>query len=648
MAGQPSHTLDPAPATSIPRGGKPSQSGRATTPRNLLKAHFTESDLAKILASVPRRPLLPTIGAKEWRDAASNPIVKKWMEPIAQLAEKELGLPMNLLTDEIYREFYTKGTRLSFETIFFDRRRILSRAAICALLSDGAERKKWIESLTEKLIELDSEFSWAAPAHVNSPSGRDAHRIDIFAAETASLVAEILDIFSAVLPEDFVTRMKWRLGNQYFDNYLNRHLDFWWVKSPNNWNAVCHQGVVGVALAIEEDPEKLARMLLLMSKYLPNFLGGFGSDGGCAEGPAHWQFGFGAFCVLNEELEVRSGGQLSLIEDDVQVREIAKYGPRVSLSNFHLVNFGDAPRTGALNPQLLAYLGTRFDDESCRAHADRCYQRLVETGINLQSQKCDLRYLSRVFLSCPRDVSKEIPTTIEGVFLHDLGIVISRSKDRKGNLWEFAAKAGNNTEPQNHNDCGSYILNINGVPIVTEIGAPEFRKDYFGEKRYQFLASRTSGHSLPISNGSEQVAGPRHVSSVISREIDANHVLFSVELTNCYPSTAHCTEIVRGFELDKRKGILRVKDFYDLSKQDSFETAVMTDFDAVIKGAVAILKTPFGDVFIRPADDTILVGTEELDYRDSGGVSRKIYRVTMRPADLATQRVVTYDIELGE
>ena len=616
--------------------------------QNLLRANLTESDLTKILTSTPRRPLLPPLGAQEWSEAAANPIVKNWVEPIFQLAEKEVGLPMNILTDEIYQEFYAKGTRLSFETLFFDRRRILSRAAICALLSEGTEREKWIDSMTEKLIDVHSEFSWAAPAHVNSPSGRDAMRIDIFAAETANLVAEIIDLFGTALPQDLVTKLSWRLKNQYFENYLNRHLDFWWVKAPNNWNAVCHQGVIGSALAIEEDHESLARMLLLMRKYLTNFLNGFGSDGGCAEGPGHWQYGFGAFCVLNEELETRTGNLLSLIEGDAQVREIAKYGPRMSLSNFNLVNFGDAQRTGALNPSLLSYLGSRLNDESCAAHGHRGYQRLAETGINLQSQKCDLRYLVRVLLHCPRNLSSQAAARQDDVYLHDLGIIVSRSKDRRDNLWEFAAKAGTNAEPQNHNDCGSYILNINGVSIISEIGSPEFRKDYFGEKRYQFLAARTSGHSLPIINSNEQVAGPKHGSKVLSHEMIANQVQFSVDLTDCYPATAGCAEIVRGFDLDKRKGILRVKDFYELTKQDAFETAVMTDFEAVIKGAVAIIKTPFGQVFIRPADNTVLVGTEEFDYRDVTGTPRKIYRVTMRPMNMATQREVSYAIDLGD
>jgi hypothetical protein len=36
------------------------------------------------------------------------------------------------------------------------------------------------------------------------------------------------------------------------------------------------------------------------------------------------------------------------------------------------------------------------------------------------------------------------------------------------------------------------LLNIDGKPVVVEIGAPEYVRDLFGKKRYEFLAARTT------------------------------------------------------------------------------------------------------------------------------------------------------------
>ncbi len=612
--------------------------------RNLLKSPLTIEELEHILSSNPAQPLIPQLGAEAWSEAAANPAIQKWMVSIRLLAEKEAGRAMPVLTEELYREFYANGNRLNFETVYFERRRALARAAVCTLL-DGGDR--WHESLRDKLEEIYSEFSWAAPAHVNTSSGRDPMHIDLFAAETANMMAEIVDLFGSVLPGDLIAKIYWRLRGQFFDNYLNRHEDFWWAKASNNWNAVCHQGVLGAALAIEPDLSLVARLLHLGKRYLPTFLRGFSADGACSEGPGYWQYGFGAFAILNAQLEARTGGELSLFEDDGQVRQIAKYGTRISLANFHFVNFSDSPRAGALNPSLLSYLGARLDDANCRNHGYRGYQRLEQTGLNLQGQRTDLDYLVRLFLNTPADLSRETPVETEDVHFKEVGVLVAHGRDSRGHLWDFAAKGGNNAEHHNHNDCGSYILNIDGFPLVIEIGAPEYTRDYLREKRYQFLAARTQGHSLPIINGFEQAAGPKYAAKILRGELDEDHVEFSIDLTACYPAEAHCSEIVRNFYFDKQNGNIRVRDFYELIQSESFESAVIVDQEVEVAEGVASLTAGELKLIIRPFGETVFAGVEEHEYRDHSGVTRKVKRIILKPAKVDQQKFVGYDLVLA-
>lgn len=611
---------------------------------NLLRSNLSEQDVATILAAHPPRPLLPPLGAREWKMAAANPTIQRWVAPLKQLAQREIDKPLAPLTDDLYREFYASGARLPFEAAYFERRRRLSRAAICALLAEEKERGPWLASLTEKLRGVFGEFSWAMPAHVNSLSGKDPAHIDLFAAETANLMAELITLFGTELPADLVREMHWRLRTLVFENYVNRHEDFFWTKATNNWNAVCHQGIVGAALATVEDHRLLASMLMLARRYLPLYLKGFGKDGACSEGPGYWQYGFGWFCMLNEQLETRTGGALSLFEGDAHVAEIAKYGPRVTLANFHFVNFSDSPRTGALNPSLLMYLGRRLHDETMLAHGYRSYQRLDQTGINLQGQRTDLMYLVRLILNVPTDAEDENAITPEDVMFGDVGVLVAHGFDERGNLWDFAAKGGHNAEHHNHNDCGNYILNINGKPLVVEIGAPEYTKDFFRENRYQYLAARTLGHSLPIINGCEQAAGPHYAAKVLSHELTEDHIEFSLELTACYPPTASCSELVRSFHLDKRKGRLRVKECYELLKHDSFETSIIAEEPITLSGERAAVIA--GTLIVRPSDDTVIAGVQEHEYRDHSGASRKVYRLILKPSNIAAQHAVGYELEL--
>ncbi len=613
---------------------------------NLLRSSPSLDDLQRLLAQSQDQPLLPRLGAPAWLEAASDPSIQKWIDPLRQLARKEVGRPMPLLTDDLYREFYATGARAGFEAVYFERRRILGRAAVCALLE--TDRAMWVPSLVAKVREILSEFSWAGPAHVNSHSGKDPSRIDIFAAETANMLAEIVDMFREVLPEDIVGEIYWRLHTQFFLNYLNRHEDFAWTRESNNWNAVCHQGIIGAALAVEVDLDIVARMLLLAKKSLPLFLRGFDADGACLEGPGYWQHGFGAFANLNAQIEARTGGELSLFVGDAHIRQIAKYGPRVCLENFHLVNFSDSPRTGALNPALLTYLGSRLVDDLCRAHGYRAYKRLNKTGINLQAQRADLTYLARLLLNAPRDLSQDVQVAREDVYFKDTGVIVSHGRDIRGNMWDFAAKGGNNAEHHNHNDCGSFILNINGHAFAIEIGAPEYTKEYLREKRYQFLAARSQGHSIPIINGFEQSAGPKYLAKVLSAEIGKEQTEFSVDLTACYPSEAHCSEVVRTFQFDKKNGELRVRDFYELFEAESFESALIVDQEVTIRDAVASISLGGMTLLCRPFGDTIISSVEDHEYRDHSGVSRRIKRIILKPSKIERQNFVGYDLLLAE
>jgi hypothetical protein len=610
---------------------------------NLLQTNFSEHELASIIASCLPRNVLPPAGSAEWLAAEKNPAVQKWLVPIRDRAETEAAKPMPELSEEILREYQSSGLRVNFETVYFERRRQIGRAAICALVDPGHTR--WHESLRRKIHELLSETSMGLPSVAN-PSAKEPAQIDALAAESANLLAELVGLFGEVLGEDMVATIKSRLHEDFFRNYILHHEKFGWTRSADNTNAVCHQGVIGAALLVEDDAILLARMLFQAKKYLSVYLGGFGKDGGCPEGPGYWQYGFGRFCVLNEQLETRTNGRLSLIEGDEKISAIARYGPSVALNNFHFANFSDSPQTGSIKPSLLHYLGERLDDDFFRIRAYAGYQHLHRTGLNFQTQRCDLFYLGRLFLHCPQDLSREVEVGYEDVYLPDTGIVVAHGQDTAGNFWDFAAKGGHNAEMHNHNDCGSYILNINGTRLIVEIGAPEYARDYFRERRYEHIAARTLGHSLPIVNDREQSGGPHFNSKILVVDMDGENLHMVVDLTHCYPHDSGASEVVRDFKWDKKQGCLTVRDYYELTRQESFVTAIITDKQVTITDDRAHLLSDAIDLVIRPLKNTQFAGQKEHSYRDHNGIPRRITRILLAPDDLEKQRSIGYEITL--
>lgn len=75
----------------------------------------------------------------------------------------------------------------------------------------------------------------------------------------------------------------------------------------------------------------------------------------------------------------------------------------------------------------------------------------------------------------------------------------------------LALKGGNNNEPHNHNDIGSFILSYAGEIFLTDLGCGEYTKDYFkDDTRYKIFNNRSISHNVPLINGEEQKAGDKY------------------------------------------------------------------------------------------------------------------------------------------
>jgi hypothetical protein len=608
-----------------------SSSAKGTPQSNLLGGSWTYESLREVVARHPARPLLPPLGSAEWRLAARKPFAQKLVAPLRALAEPEWDEPLPILTDALYAEFALTGVRINFERVYFERRRRLARAAICLLMAEDGDpwKPRFASSFQEKFQDVFEEVSWALPASVHwdtdDRSGKDPLEIDLFCAETANLMAEGLDVFGAVLPQDLQACVRERLQRAVFENFLSR--SFSWQNKTSNWNAVCHQGILGAALSQVNDADQLAAILLRAREKLPRFLEGYGPDGGCSEGPAYWDYGFGWFAVLNAQLEKRTEGELSLFEGNPLVRSIARYGPLVSLSKGMMVNFADGFPSGGLDPALLTYLGERLDEPSCTAAAAENFRRLDRDGVAISSVRTDFFHLSRWMLVCPEEPPRGMFSAPDCYF-PDLGVLVARGTDAQGRLWEFAAKGGHNAEHHNHNDCGSFLLNVDGRRRLVEIGAPEYERDFFlPAKRYEFLAARSLGHSVPLVNGCEQRSGAEFAARILRAEYGGERVEFAVELSGCYPVEAKCQRLQRTFVWEKSAGRLTVTDEYELDEPGAMESILICLERPVLRGD----DVSVAGVRVQPAENTRFVGCEVCTYRDHAGKDAQVYRLRFRP-----------------
>ena len=98
--------------------------------------------------------------------------------------------------------------------------------------------------------------------------------------------------------------------------------------------------------------------------------------------------------------------------------------------------------------------------------------------------------------------------------------------------------------------------------MLNDFGAGEYVKDYFSEKRYEFLVTRSLGHSVPYINKKEQMAGEEYCGKLI--KADGNECI--MEIAGAYPDDT-LKSLRRSFRCEKDGMVLR--DEFEFSQQPS-------------------------------------------------------------------------------
>ncbi|MFD0560340.1 heparinase II/III family protein [Stackebrandtia endophytica] len=122
------------------------------------------------------------------------------------------------------------------------------------------------------------------------------------------------------------------------------------------------------------------------------------------------------------------------------------------------------------------------------------------------------------------------PSPVGTAWLADLSWLICREPVGTA----FAAKGGNNAEPHNHLDLGSFILAVAGEQLLADLGSGVYDAAYFGPERYGALHTSAAGHSVPIVAGVDQRPGEDSVARVIDQVSTDEHVGLELDLSEAY------------------------------------------------------------------------------------------------------------------
>ncbi|WP_168119795.1 heparinase II/III family protein [Paenibacillus sp. HB172176] len=478
-------------------------------------------------------------GGRTWsehrREMAGAESHRELLQEIQAEAERLLASEEPLLTDALFNAFEETGERLSYERVYFEKRKRLNSFAIMTLLHPDSLR--YSSALEAAVLAICEERTWCLPAHYKKELGPNT--IDLFAAETGFAMAEISALLGDGLPGALRERMTEETERRILAPFLSDG-PYHWERLENNWSAVCAGSVGSAALYLVDDNERLSTILARVMEAMRCFFDGYGNDGACTEGYGYWQYGFGFYTYFAALLKESTEGRIDGFEGE-KLRQIALFQQRAFSSGHTIINFSDSNQRSGVFMGLSSYLHDLFDEvaipnSKLRApYAEDHCGRWAHAIRNLVWVK-------------PSDFLASGDWPVESHYLQDAAWLMSRSTDEQGHTYCFAAKGGHNGESHNHNDCGHFILHASEDVLLADLGSGMYTKQYFGSERYEFWCNGSQGHSLPIVNGSCQAAGKEHRAVVRDASVEEARSLFTVELTEAYPAEAGLKSFIRSFE----------------------------------------------------------------------------------------------------
>ncbi|MCQ4085357.1 heparinase II/III family protein [Saccharibacillus sp. JS10] len=550
-------------------------------------------------------------------------------------AEAELSVsePMPILDFHTFKKFHEQGTRLEYEQLYFGRRGRLLSLSLAFIID---EDQKFLTSLEAIVWEICNEYSWALPAHLSYNEEKDSNHklphdvVDLFAAETAQALAEMLALVGDRLHPWIAQRVHQEIERRVFDPCFGSKRPFFWFSADHNWAAVCG-GAVGVAaMLLMTDRERLAWAQTKVVNAMESFLSGYGEDGCCTEGAGYWTYGFGYYVYWAEMLYTFTNGEINMLQND-KARRIAQYASKVTLTSPDCVNYSDCESEVHFHPGLMSRLRVRLHIHTPNVvvppsfHKDHTYRWAHQI---------------RNLFWYEETQSAESGIISESVFFENAAWIIDKKATSSG-LFAFSTKGGHNDEPHNHNDLGHFILHIAGDTLLSDLGPGMYTQDYFGERRYEHLHTSSLGHSVPVINGAVQQSGQDYTASVLQNEYSESTLRIKLDLTKAYGTESGLSSYIRQFSWsvkeNERKSELEIEDQFEFTTVTTYEIIehLISLYRPILQSGVICWRGNRGQAELQYDPSTLEAKVEEVQTHKHLGESQTVYRIALRAVGVA-------------
>jgi hypothetical protein len=284
------------------------------------------------------------------------------------------------------------------------------------------------------------------------------HFLDV--AEMSFAIALAIDWAGEWLPKSTVELAKIALIEKgLIPSFNEGGIRMFWINSYNNWNAVCHSGMIAAALmTFDKNPDLATKTIHRALEKLPNSLKEYAPNGVYPEGPSYWGYGTSYTVIASSMLSSALGQDFGIYES-----EGFKYSSDFFLQSVapsgEYFNFCDCDgRINGASAVLLSWFGAKTGD------GKYFIKKFFENPENLgRFASPGLIWLSEY------EIEKNSKLATEWFGKGRNPVAYFRNKDNK-NQYYLAAKGGSANVIHGNMDVGTFVFELNGVRWVIDPG----------------------------------------------------------------------------------------------------------------------------------------------------------------------------------
>jgi hypothetical protein len=378
-----------------------------------------------------------------------------------------------------------------------------------------------------------------------------------------------------------------------------------WINGSNNWNAVCHGGLIAASLVIADvDPELAANTISRALDKLPNSLKEYAPDGVYPEGPTYWGYGT-SYTVIASNLLSTSLGTDFGISMSPGFMESVNFLLEATAPSGYFFNFADSgDKKGGSQSVIMSWFAVQTGDE---LYFDKSFfENPTDAG---RIAGPGLVWLSQFI----QKKSSVLPLEWHGNGENPVAVFRGDKDDPR--QFYLGVKGGKANLSHGNMDAGTFVFDLNGVRWVLDPGNQRY---YLLNKigfnlaghcqdcpRWTLLTKKNQGHStITVNDERFKVDGHARITNFKNGSIPE----VTIDMTELYGGNIN--SMMRTVTKESNRSVLIEDKFESNDSTKNITWGLMTTAEVILVNDGAILKQDGKELrlsILSPADLKISV-----------------------------------------